>query len=237
MVPQLPPSTGLPADLAAGLAAKFAEERLRETQGAIVCAFSHLLDLRDLNTGVHSTRLAEWAVRVCVQFGLDEEDQRNVEVACLLHDIGKVGIEDAILKKAGPLTEAERRRMNRHPEYSWAIFRLFPHLERAGLYALHHHEQFDGSGYPAGLRGDRIPFGARLVAVVDAFDAMVSDRVYRKGLPMDEALGRLVAGAGTQFDPEVVTQFVAMAPAHIEEVRRIAEPARPIHLEQEAVGY
>jgi HD-GYP domain-containing protein (c-di-GMP phosphodiesterase class II) len=207
---------------------KLAQEELRISQDAFVCSLSQILDLRDLNTGCHSTRLAEWAVRVAIHLGLDETDQRNVEVACLLHDLGKVGVPDSILRKVGPLTADEKKQMDKHPEYAWTIFRLFPNLERAGLFALHHHEHFDGSGYPGGLRGEEIPAGARIVSVVDSFDAMVSDRCYRKGMPLDEALRRLVAGAGTQFDPDIVRHFVIMAPDHLPDVKRIAEPARPI---------
>ncbi len=207
------------------LRAKGLEEQLRQMQGSIVCGLNQLLDLRDLNTGTHSTRLAEWAVRLAVDFGLDEDYQRNIEVACLLHDIGKIGVPDAILHKKGPLTPEERQRMNRHPEYGWAILRLLPGFELASLFALHHHERFDGTGYPGGLRGDGIPLGARIVTIVDAFDAMVSDRCYRKGLGLEEAVRRLLMDSGTQFDPEIVKPFVELAQADFSQVSRITEPA------------
>ena len=212
-------------DAGRALRLKEVEEQLREMRSSVVCGLNQLLDLKDLSTGCHSTRLAEWAVRVGEEMGLDEEYQRNIEVACLLHDIGKIGIPDEILRKEGPLSAAERLVVNRHPEYGWAILRLLPGFELAGLFALHHHERLDGAGYPAGLEGDQIPLGAKIVTVVDAFDAMVSDRCYRKGLGLSEAVRRLEADSGTQFDPCIVKRFVHLAREHVSEVSRIVEPA------------
>jgi HD-GYP domain-containing protein (c-di-GMP phosphodiesterase class II) len=200
------------------------EEQLRLFQDAVVCAFNQIIDLRDINTGCHSTRLAEWAVRIAVELGLDEHYQRSVEVACVLHDLGKIAIPDAILRKERALTPEERERMNRHPEYGWAILRLFPCFELASLFGLHHHERYDGTGYPTGLAGEEIPLGARILSVVDAFDAMVSDRCYRKGMPVEEAIRRLNQGRGTQFDPVVVDRFVAIARRHIHEIALLHEP-------------
>jgi HD-GYP domain-containing protein (c-di-GMP phosphodiesterase class II) len=211
--------------LPASVRVKELEEQVRQMQTAIVCALNQLLDLRDLSTGCHSTRLAEWAVRVAVELGLDEIHQRNVEVACLLHDLGKIGVADAVLRKERALTPEEREQMKRHPEFGWAILRQLPGLELAGLFALHHHEHYDGSGYPGGLKGEQIPLGARIVAVVDAFDAMVSDRCYRKGLPLDEAIARLEAASGTQFDPAIVQRFVVLARRELPDVARLTAPA------------
>jgi HD-GYP domain-containing protein (c-di-GMP phosphodiesterase class II) len=194
------------------------EEQHRSLLKSIVCGFNQLLDLRDLNTGVHSTRLAEWAVRVAKKLGLPESDFYQLEVAALLHDIGKIGIPDSILRKEGKLTDAERALMNKHPEYSWSILRLFPGFEKASLYALHHHESYDGRGYPAGLKAEEIPIGSRIVSVIDAYDAMISNRCYRKGMAHEEAANRLNAGAGTQFDPVVVTAFLQIAEQEVAEV-------------------
>jgi HD-GYP domain-containing protein (c-di-GMP phosphodiesterase class II) len=193
------------------LQVKELQEQHVEFRNSLVCAFNQLLDLKDLNTGVHSTRLAEWALRVARKLNIPEEHLYQVEVAALLHDIGKIGVPDAILKKNGPLTADERAFINRHPEYSWSILRLFPGLEQASLYALHHHESFDGSGYPAGLKAHDIPLVSRIVSVIDAYDAMVSNRCYRQGLPHDEAIRRLLASSGTQFDSEVVQVFLPIA--------------------------
>jgi len=111
-------------------------------------------------------------------------------VDSLLHDIGKIGMPDAVLQKPERLTVAERECMNKHPDYGWSVLQLFPGFERVSLFALHHHERFDGQGYPAGLTGRGIPLGARILPVLDAFDGMVSDRCYRAGLPFEEAVNR-----------------------------------------------
>jgi len=200
------------------LRVKELEQQQQELLKSAICGFNQLLDLRDLNTGIHSTRLAEWAVRVARQLGLPEADFYQIEVAALLHDIGKIGIPDAILKKEGKLTDEERALMNKHPEYSWSILRLFAGLDKASLYALHHHESFDGSGYPGALQGGEIPIGSRIVSVIDAYDAMISNRCYRKGLPHEEAVRRLVAGGGAQFDPVVVQAFMEIAAHEVGEV-------------------
>lgn len=197
--------------IASLLRVKELEEQQRALLKSVICAFNQLLDLRDLNTGVHSTRLAEWAVRVARELHIEEADFYQLEVAALLHDIGKIGVPDAILKKEGKLTDAERALMNKHPEYSWSILRLFPGLEKASLYALHHHESYDGHGYPGGLKGEEIPIGSRIVSVIDAYDAMISNRCYRKGLAHEDATRRLLAGSGAQFDPLVVQTFVEIA--------------------------
>jgi len=133
------------------LRVKELEEHHATFRDSVICAFNQLLDLKDLSTGVHSTRLAEWAIRVARKLNVPEDRLYQVEVAALLHDVGKIGVPDAILKKAAPLTAEERTVINRHPEYSWSILRLFSGLEEASLYALHQHESVDGSGYPAGL--------------------------------------------------------------------------------------
>jgi HD-GYP domain-containing protein (c-di-GMP phosphodiesterase class II) len=200
------------------LRVKELEEQQQALLKSVICAFNQLLDLRDLSTGIHSTRLAEWAVRVARKLGLAESDFYQLEAAALLHDIGKIGIPDAILKKEGRLSDEERALMNKHPEYSWSILRLFPGLDKASLYALHHHESFDGGGYPGGLKADEIPIGSRIVAVIDAYDAMVSNRCYRKGLSHQEAIDRLIAAGGKQFDPVVVQAFVEIAGQEAAEV-------------------
>jgi HD-GYP domain-containing protein (c-di-GMP phosphodiesterase class II) len=193
------------------LRVKELEEQQLAFRNSVICAFNQLLDLKDISTGVHSTRLAEWALRVAREMNIPESRSYQVEVAALLHDIGKVGVPDAILKKNGPLTPEERAIINRHPEYSWSILRLFPGLEEASLYALHHHESVDGTGYPAGLKGQDIPLVSRIISVIDAYDAMVSNRCYRKGLPHEEAVARLLKASGTQFDSEVVRVFTPIA--------------------------
>ena len=206
------------------------EEQVQSTRTAVVCAFNQLLDLKDLNTGVHSTRLAEWAVRVGENVGLEEVCLRDVEAAAILHDIGKIGVPDAILNKPGKLTAEERAIINKHPEYGWAIQRLIPGLEQVSLFTLHHHENFDGSGYPGGLRGSEIPIGSRIVSVIDAFDAMISNRPYRQGLPVEEAIRRLIKDSVTQFDPEVVQPFIRIAEAEVSTVFAATGTSRSVVL-------
>jgi HD-GYP domain-containing protein (c-di-GMP phosphodiesterase class II) len=200
------------------LRVKELEEQHLTFRNSLICGFNQLLDLKDISTGVHSTRLAEWAIRVARKLNISEEHLYQVEVAALLHDIGKVGVPDSILKKQGPLTPDERAVINRHPEYSWSILRLFPGLEDASLYALHHHENVDGTGYPAGLKGAEVPLVSRIVSVIDAYDAMVSNRCYRKGLSHQEAVRRLLESSGTQFDLNVVQAFIPIAEQEAEAV-------------------
>jgi HD-GYP domain-containing protein (c-di-GMP phosphodiesterase class II) len=197
---------------------KLLEEQTAALRSSVICAFNQLLDLKDLNTGVHSTRLAEWAMRVGQELGLEEAELQNLEVAALLHDIGKVGIPDSILRKPQRLDPEEYALMKKHPEYGWAVLRMLPGFERAALDILHHHESFDGKGYPAGLEGTEIPVVSRIVSVIDAFDAMVSSRPYRKGLPYEEAVRRLTEASGTQFDPLVVQSFLSFAQAEMSTV-------------------
>src|SRR5208282_608564 len=200
------------------LRVKEIEEQLSALRTSLICAFNQLLDLKDLNTGVHSTRLAEWALHVGGEMGLSEADQADLEVAALLHDIGKVGIPDAILNKPGKLSSEEYELMKKHPEFGWAVLHQVPGMERASLLILHHHERVDGKGYPAGLQGEEIPMGSRIVCAIDAFDAMVSHRPYREGLPFEEAVRRLIADSGTQFDSEVVNHFIPVARAEMSAV-------------------
>jgi HD-GYP domain-containing protein (c-di-GMP phosphodiesterase class II) len=197
----------------ASLRIKELEEAANALRRSVICAFNQLLDLKDLNTGVHSTRLAEWGLRVGQELGLDEAMLQNLEVAALLHDIGKIGIPDAILRKPAKLDEEEYALMKRHPEYGWLVLRMLPGFEHAALDILHHHESMDGKGYPAGLKGTEIPIVSRIVCVIDAFDAMVSSRPYRQGLPYEEAMRRLILSSGTQFDPDVVQSFLPFARA------------------------
>src|ERR1700720_4165899 len=197
---------------------KLVEEQLTALRSSLICAFNQLLDLKDLNTGVHSTRLAEWALHVAGELGLAENSLGDIEVAALLHDIGKIGIADAILNKPAKLSAEEYELMKKHPEYGWAVLRQVPGMERASLMILHHHESYDGKGYPGGLKGEEIPIGSRIVSVIDAFDAMVSNRPYRQGLPFEEAERRLLTASGTQFDTRVVNSFLPLARAEMSSV-------------------
>src|SRR2546426_8859511 len=166
MITILRGASGAANDVSAkGRRIKQLEEQLQQMRTAAVCALNQMLDLKDLNTGVHSTRLAEWALRVSEQLGVSEQQFRDIEAAAILHDIGKVGVPDAILNKPGRLTPEGREVINKHSEYGWAIMRLIPGFERASLFVLHHHERMDGKGYPAGLAGGKTPPRGRHVGV------------------------------------------------------------------------
>ena len=160
-------------------------------------------------------------MRVGEQLDLSPSELRDIENASLLHDIGKIGVAEEILQKPGRLTQEEYEIVKKHPEYGWAILRKIPSLRDASLLVLHHHERMDGRGYPAGLDGNQIPLGARIVAVVDAFDAMLSSRSYRDGLGVAESLRRLDESAGTQFDKRIVRLFAELARTEFDDVSNL----------------
>jgi diguanylate cyclase (GGDEF)-like protein len=169
-------------------------------------SLAQAVDARDAYTGSHSERVSELAARIATRLGAGAEQIELTRLAGSLHDLGKLAIPEEILRKPGSLTESERLVLERHPQIG---FRM---LESLGVdpvadWVLHHHERWDGSGYPEGLHGDEIPLGARIIFVADAFDAMTSDRVYRSRLSTDDALAELSRCAGTQFDPEIVSAF------------------------------
>jgi diguanylate cyclase (GGDEF)-like protein len=177
------------------------------------------VDLRDTYTGSHSARVAELAARVAARLGLDQEQIELSRLAGSLHDLGKLAIPEEILRKPGPLTEPERLVLERHPQIG---FRMLDSLgiEPVAEWILHHHERWDGNGYPDRLPGPMIPLGARIIFVVDAYDAMTSDRVYRGRFSPEKALAELERCAGTQFDPNVVAAL-----ADELELAGIPEPA------------
>ena len=151
--------------------------------------------------------MVTYSLRLGREYGLDEQQMKALEFGSLLHDIGKIGVPDSILRKPGKLTEQEWVRMREHPLHGRQILRGIEFLEGAARVVAQHHEKWDGSGYPRGLRGKEIDVCARIFAVADAFDAMTSDRVYRRGRPYPEAAQELDDWAGKQFDREVVAAF------------------------------
>ena len=174
---------------------------------AAVMLLAETLDLRDPSTALHSRTVGELARRTATELGLAEHRVERVHAAGVLHDLGKLGISDAILHKPGPLDEAEWREMRRHPEVGARI------LEHAGMrdiagWVRAHHERIDGGGYPLGLSGDAISLEARILSVADSYEAMVADRAYRAGMPLSAAHEELLRCAGTQFDPQVVFAFL-----------------------------
>jgi HD-GYP domain-containing protein (c-di-GMP phosphodiesterase class II) len=196
----------------------FLEEQVARLRVGAVFALNEMLDLKDMDTGLHSSRLAEWAVRVGERLQMSAPDLRDLETGAILHDVGKNGVAESILSKPGPLDPDERRQIEKHSEYGWAILRVLPGFEKTALLVLHHHERMDGAGYPSGLDAEEIPLGSKVISIIDSFDAMISDRAYRKGLPVPEAIRRLHAGAGSQFDGDVVNLFVQIAVSESSEV-------------------
>jgi diguanylate cyclase (GGDEF)-like protein/putative nucleotidyltransferase with HDIG domain len=186
-------------------------------------SLARAVDARDVYTGSHSQRVADLAARTARRLGLPDEDVELTRLAASLHDLGKLAIPEEILRKPGPLTEPERMVLERHPQIG---FRMLESLgvDPVAEWVLHHHERWDGSGYPDGLPGDRIPLGARIIFVADAFDAMTSERVYRRRVLPEQAVAELRRCAGTQFDPEIVDAFAAEL-AVSDEPRRVAAVA------------
>jgi HD-GYP domain-containing protein (c-di-GMP phosphodiesterase class II) len=172
-------------------------------------ALAEALDAREHETGLHSKRVAAHTLVLARRFTRDLTVLHQVYWGALLHDVGKIGIPDAILLKRGALTQAEWGVMRTHPAIGHRILSSLPFLATASEIVLHHEERFDGTGYPDGLRGERISFWARLFAVIDTLDAMISDRPYRKGLPFEAAQAEIQRMSGTQFDPRAVEAFMA----------------------------
>jgi diguanylate cyclase (GGDEF)-like protein len=164
------------------------------------------VDARDTYTGNHNERVGELAARVAARLGLDPEQVELTRLAGSLHDLGKLAIPEEILRKPGTLTDSERLVLERHPQIGFRMLDSLGVDPVAGL-VLHHHERWDGAGYPDGLSGDRIPLGARIIFVTDAYDAMTTDRIYRAKRSSEAALAELERCAGTQFDPGIVAAF------------------------------
>jgi putative two-component system response regulator len=174
---------------------------------SIALTLSMAIEARNLETGEHCRQLGVLSERMAAVLGLSEQQRMTVRIGGYLHDIGKIGIVDAILLKEGRLTDAEMAEMRRHSEIGAAILEVHEAMVEIAESVRHHHERWDGMGYPDGLAGPAIPLGGRIIAVADAFSAMTSDRIYRPALPMERAWAELHAHSGMQFDPEIVAAF------------------------------
>jgi len=179
-------------------------EALEQRGIEAIQALSAALESRDGTTGEHIDRTQRLVEAVALDLGLEAGEARAARYAAVLHDIGKIGVPDAILNKPGALSEEEWETMRRHPEMGAEILGSIAGFERISEVVLRHHERFDGGGYPGGISGEQIPLAARLISVVDAYDAMTNDRPYRKAMTHEEAVGELERNAGTQFDPRVI---------------------------------
>lgn len=210
---------------AADLRETFKQERARRQElqrsyVATVRALANAVEARDAYTGKHAERVAAYALAIARAGGMSIADDPQTEFGFLLHDVGKVAVPDAILFKPEPLDSPERDVMERHAEIGWQILRDIDFLGDAKLVVRHHHERWDGRGYPDGLAGEDIPLAARVFSVADTFDALTTDRPYRPGMEIGVAREIIADASGTQFDPRVVDAFAAVSDG---DLRRIAE--------------
>jgi len=166
------------------------------------------LNEKDPYTQGHSIRVTEYSLKIGEAMGLDKDKMKELELAAVLHDIGKLGIPDKILKKPGRLTKEEFETMRQHSEKGEQMLEGISDLEPYKKYVRAHHERYDGFGYPDGLKGESIPLVSRIIFVADTFDAMTSDRPYRKGLSLEVTMEELIKCSGTQFDPIIVEVFI-----------------------------
>lgn len=175
---------------------------------SILASIMATLYAKSEETEEHGQRLGNFATMIGKNLGLSQKDLDDLHLLSMLHDIGKIGVEDSILNKPGKLTAEEWVQMKKHPEIGHRIVMSTPELAHIAEYILCHHERWDGKGYPSGLEGNEIPLLSRIISVADAYDAMTEDRVYRKALPAREAIDEIKKGAGTQFDPEIANLFI-----------------------------
>ena len=208
---------------AADLRDTFKQERtrsqeLRSSYTATVRALSNAVEARDAYTGKHADRVTAYGIEIARAVGVSIADTRELEFGFLLHDIGKLGIPDAILYKPGALTDNERALMTQHPLIGAQIVDDIEFLAPAARVVRSHHERWDGSGYPDGLAGEEIPLAARVFSVADVLDALTTDRPYRHALPLSKAREMIVAGSGTQFDPRVVEAFKSIPDRRLERI-------------------
>ncbi|MEX2114223.1 MAG: HD domain-containing phosphohydrolase [Pirellulales bacterium] len=195
----------------------------REMFAGVVRALTSAIDAKDPYTCGHSERVARIAMRLAEELGCDSKQLDTIYFAGLLHDVGKIGINDVVLRKEGKLTEEEYEHIKTHAQIGYKILVDIKRLDDVLPAVLHHHEQWDGRGYPSGMKGEEIPFLARIVGVADAFDAMTSDRPYRKGMPDEKLDAILRDGAGKQWDAGVIDAFFRAR----DDVRRIARGPAP----------
>lgn len=201
-----------------------AQQSLEQSYDAALQGWARALDLRDHSTEQHTSRVADLAIDLAREMGIGEPDLTYIRRGALLHDIGKMGIPDSILLKPGPLSESEWSIMRQHPRYAYELLEPITHLKPALDIPYCHHERWDGSGYPRGLRRDTIPVTARIFAVADVWDALTSDRPYRPAWGPEQALTFLRDQSGAQFDPDVVVAFEGLLARRLISVGWSAEP-------------
>ena len=189
---------------------KLAEKKLAEAYETTLEGWAKALELRDKETEDHSRRVVELTVKLAKAMGIEGDELHHIRRGAILHDIGKMGIPDEILRKRGKLTISERKVIEQHPVFSYELLSRIPYLEKAIDIPYCHHEHWDGSGYPRGLKGERIPLAARIFTVIDVWDAVQYDRPYNRAWPKEKAIQYLKDEAGKYFDPECVSVFLAL---------------------------
>lgn len=187
-----------------------AHHELQDAYEATLKGWVRALDLRCNETGDHSRRVSLLTVELARFMGINEDELLHVRRSALLHDIGKMAVPDSILQKPGPLTEAEWDIMRKHPQFAIEMLKPIEYLRPALVIPLNHHERWDGTGYPRGIKGEEIPLAARIFAVIDVWDALSSDRPYRKAWPYEKIVEYMREQSGTHFDPKVVVLFLQM---------------------------
>jgi PAS domain S-box-containing protein len=185
-----------------------AHNQLRDAYERTIEGWVRALDLRDRETEGHTQRVTEITIRVAAQLGFSEEELSHIKRGALLHDMGKIAIPDHILQKPGPLNEAEWEQMHQHPQHAYDMLAPIEYLRPALEIPYYHHERWDGSGYPHGWRGEKIPLSARLFAIVDVWDALRSDRPYRKAMPREQVIDYIQENSNLLFDPKLVEHFL-----------------------------
>ena len=216
-VAQIAPSPSL------GLSTCLGEASVSDAMlGSTFRALDAALQARDLCTHTHCQRVIYYSLSLGRTMGLSEQELVTLERGVFLHDIGKIHMPDSVLLKPGLLSETERTVMQQHPQIGFEMLRHNPLLTDAAEIVLTHHERYNGSGYPMGIRGEDIPLGARICAITDTFDALTSIRPYRTPMSFEEACRYINSERGRHFDPHIVDMFTALPPSHWREVQRVA---------------
>ena len=207
---------------------KKAYAETQDSYAEMLFRFALIAEYRDETTGTHLAKIADYSTEIAREMGLPKKDINTLRYASPMHDIGKIVISDAILKKPGALTSEEREVMKTHTTLGGDIFKnsKSPLLRVARIISLAHHERFDGTGYPQGLKGEDIPLFGRIVSVADVFDALTSKRPYKEAYGFDKAVEIIKEGSGTQFDPQVVKAFLK----RIDKIKQIWQATQDIEL-------
>jgi putative nucleotidyltransferase with HDIG domain len=196
---------------------------LRESYEATLDAMVSAIESRDFETKHHCRRVQAYAVMLAQRLGVSPEQLVDISYGALLHDVGKIGVQDSILLKPGKLTDSEWEEMRKHPVEGYEMINRIKFLRGASEIVLHHHERWDGGGYPSGIAGEDIPLGARIFSIIDTFDAMTSKRPYKEALTNATARAEILRCAGTQFDPKIVQEFLRISDEDLNEARARVE--------------